>query len=35
MKKLFSLFCKGFAAAALIGEPSPSLFAYVLGEVIA
>lgn len=35
MRKLFNLFCKGFAAAALIGEPSPSLFAYVLGEVIA
>lgn len=35
MKKLFTLFCKGFSAAALIGEPSPALFAYVIGEVIA
>ena len=35
MKKLFNLFCQGFCAAALIGEPSPALFAYVLGEVIA
>ena len=28
MKNLFDLFCMGFCAAALSGEPSPVLFAY-------